>query len=230
MDRRPRSAADAGRPDASGSSSGPSARAASSPALIDQCADEHPAHRRASCRIRTWSSLLQRAARRGLTVEVFARQAARRPEVARQDHCSSTTRRAVVGSLALAALSLDFRREVAIVVREPSAVAEAVALFRTVRTTAAERTTLCLGMRLRPPDTTARPASAAARCGGASAIRRGSEGPRRVRGSRRLGQDHAAQTVQDVAEVGRLRRRHDEVELVRSHQADHQRAGRPCTR
>jgi len=47
----------------------------------------------------------------------------------------------VVGSLALAALSLDFRREVAIVVSEPSAVAEAVALFRTVRE-AAERTTL----------------------------------------------------------------------------------------
>jgi phosphatidylserine/phosphatidylglycerophosphate/cardiolipin synthase-like enzyme len=39
----------------------------------------------------------------------------------------------VVGSLALAALSLDFRREVAIVVHEPSAVAEAVELFRTVR-------------------------------------------------------------------------------------------------
>ena len=36
----------------------------------------------------------------------------------------------VVGSLALAALSLDFRREVAIVVDEPSAVAEAVELFR----------------------------------------------------------------------------------------------------
>ena len=48
----------------------------------------------------------------------------------------------VVGSLALAALSLDFRREVAIVVSEPSAVAEAAALFRTVRATAAERTTL----------------------------------------------------------------------------------------
>ena len=36
----------------------------------------------------------------------------------------------VVGSLALAALSLDFRREVAIVVDEPSAAAEAVELFR----------------------------------------------------------------------------------------------------
>ncbi|MCU1383798.1 MAG: hypothetical protein JWL71_2495 [Acidobacteria bacterium] len=44
---------------------------------------------------------------------------------------------AVVGSLALAALSLDFRREVAIVVTEPAAVAGAIALFRTVRDTAA---------------------------------------------------------------------------------------------
>jgi phosphatidylserine/phosphatidylglycerophosphate/cardiolipin synthase-like enzyme len=40
---------------------------------------------------------------------------------------------AVVGSVALAALSLDFRREVAIVVTEPSAVAEAGELFRTLR-------------------------------------------------------------------------------------------------
>jgi phosphatidylserine/phosphatidylglycerophosphate/cardiolipin synthase-like enzyme len=39
----------------------------------------------------------------------------------------------VVGSLALAALSLDFRREVAIVVDEPSAVADAVELFRALR-------------------------------------------------------------------------------------------------
>jgi cardiolipin synthase len=44
----------------------------------------------------------------------------------------------VVGSLALAALSLDFRREVAIVVTEASAVAEAVELFRTIRDAAAE--------------------------------------------------------------------------------------------
>src|SRR5204862_3945729 len=40
---------------------------------------------------------------------------------------------AVVGSLALAALSLDFRREVAIVVTEPAAVADAAALFRALR-------------------------------------------------------------------------------------------------
>jgi cardiolipin synthase len=39
----------------------------------------------------------------------------------------------VVGSLALAAMSLDFRREVAIVVTEPSAVADAIELFRSLR-------------------------------------------------------------------------------------------------
>jgi cardiolipin synthase len=39
----------------------------------------------------------------------------------------------VVGSLALAALSLDFRREVAIVVTEPTAVAAAIELFQSVR-------------------------------------------------------------------------------------------------
>jgi hypothetical protein len=38
-------------------------------------------------------------------------------------------RLAVVGGLALAALSLDFRREVALVVREPAAVAEVARLF-----------------------------------------------------------------------------------------------------
>jgi cardiolipin synthase len=40
---------------------------------------------------------------------------------------------AVVGSLALAALSLDFRREVAIVVDEPAAVAVVAELFRALR-------------------------------------------------------------------------------------------------
>lgn len=43
----------------------------------------------------------------------------------------------VVGSLALAALSLDFRREVAIVVTEPTAVAAAIELFQSVRDTMA---------------------------------------------------------------------------------------------
>jgi phosphatidylserine/phosphatidylglycerophosphate/cardiolipin synthase-like enzyme len=44
----------------------------------------------------------------------------------------------VVGSLALAALSLDFRREVAIVVTEPAAIAVAVELFQSVRDAATE--------------------------------------------------------------------------------------------
>jgi hypothetical protein len=39
---------------------------------------------------------------------------------------------AVVGSLALAALSLDFRREVAIIVDEPAAVADINQLFETI--------------------------------------------------------------------------------------------------
>jgi len=46
--------------------------------------------------------------------------------------------RLVVGSLALAALSLDFRREVAIVVDEPTAVAQAAELFRRLNAAAAE--------------------------------------------------------------------------------------------
>ena len=47
-------------------------------------------------------------------------------------------RLAVVGSLALTALSLDFRREVAIVVDEPSAIAGIEELFRFVRAAAAK--------------------------------------------------------------------------------------------
>lgn len=45
-------------------------------------------------------------------------------------------RLAVVGGLALAALSLDFRREIAIIVEEPSAVADVDELFRTIQTAA----------------------------------------------------------------------------------------------
>jgi hypothetical protein len=41
-------------------------------------------------------------------------------------------RTAVIGSAALAALSLDFRREVALMVDEPDAVAEVDRLFRAV--------------------------------------------------------------------------------------------------
>jgi phosphatidylserine/phosphatidylglycerophosphate/cardiolipin synthase-like enzyme len=44
--------------------------------------------------------------------------------------------RAVVGSLALTALSLDFRREVALVVDEPGAVAEIETVFRAIEATA----------------------------------------------------------------------------------------------
>ena len=51
----------------------------------------------------------------------------------------------VVGSLALAALSLDFRREVAIVVDEPSAVVGAVEMFRVLTAAAAEAGTLPAG-------------------------------------------------------------------------------------
>lgn len=40
---------------------------------------------------------------------------------------------AVIGSLALAPISLDFRREVAIIVNEPEAVADVARLFRTIR-------------------------------------------------------------------------------------------------
>jgi phosphatidylserine/phosphatidylglycerophosphate/cardiolipin synthase-like enzyme len=53
--------------------------------------------------------------------------------------------RVVVGSLALAALSLDFRREVAIVVDEPSAVQEAVKLFRNLNAAASEAGTAPAG-------------------------------------------------------------------------------------
>jgi phosphatidylserine/phosphatidylglycerophosphate/cardiolipin synthase-like enzyme len=51
----------------------------------------------------------------------------------------------VVGSLALAALSLDFRREVAIVVDEPAAVAKAVEMLRQLTAAAAEAGTAPAG-------------------------------------------------------------------------------------
>jgi phosphatidylserine/phosphatidylglycerophosphate/cardiolipin synthase-like enzyme len=51
----------------------------------------------------------------------------------------------VVGSLALAALSLDFRREVAIIVDEPSAVADAVEMFRGLTAAAAQAGTAPAG-------------------------------------------------------------------------------------
>jgi phosphatidylserine/phosphatidylglycerophosphate/cardiolipin synthase-like enzyme len=77
-------------------------------------------------------SLLNARRAAGMTVEVFS--AKRLGDL--QSHgkimlIDDAT--VVVGSLALAALSLDFRREVAIVVTEASAVAEAAELFRTIR-------------------------------------------------------------------------------------------------
>jgi phosphatidylserine/phosphatidylglycerophosphate/cardiolipin synthase-like enzyme len=54
-------------------------------------------------------------------------------------------RTVVVGSLALAALSLDFRREVAIVVTEPAAVACAVELFTAIRDATADGRTASAG-------------------------------------------------------------------------------------
>jgi phosphatidylserine/phosphatidylglycerophosphate/cardiolipin synthase-like enzyme len=53
----------------------------------------------------------------------------------------------VVGSLALAALSLDFRREVAIVVTDPAAVAAAVELFQSVRDAMPEERSVTRGGR-----------------------------------------------------------------------------------
>ena len=77
-------------------------------------------------------SLLNARRAAGMTVEVFsARQLGDLKSHGKimliDDHT------VVVGSLALAALSLDFRREVAIVVTEPAAVTAAAELFRTVR-------------------------------------------------------------------------------------------------
>jgi phosphatidylserine/phosphatidylglycerophosphate/cardiolipin synthase-like enzyme len=77
-------------------------------------------------------SLLNERRSRGLTVEVFsAKRLGALKSHGKIMLVDDAT--AVVGSLALSALSLDFRREVAIVVHEPSAVAGAVELFRTVR-------------------------------------------------------------------------------------------------
>jgi phosphatidylserine/phosphatidylglycerophosphate/cardiolipin synthase-like enzyme len=81
-------------------------------------------------------SLLNARRATGLTVEVFA---AKRLGALKSHGKIMLVddRTVVVGSLALAALSLDFRREVAIVVDEPSAVAAALALFQSLREEAA---------------------------------------------------------------------------------------------
>jgi cardiolipin synthase A/B len=82
-------------------------------------------------------SLLNAKRAAGMTVEIFsARQLGDLKSHGKIMLIDDKT--VVVGSLALAALSLDFRREVAIVVTGASAVAEAVELFRTVRESATE--------------------------------------------------------------------------------------------
>jgi len=81
-------------------------------------------------------SLLNAKRETGVTVEVFS--AKRIGELKSHGKIMLLDdRTAIVGSLALAALSLDFRREVAIVVDEPSAVADVVELFRAAREAAA---------------------------------------------------------------------------------------------
>jgi phosphatidylserine/phosphatidylglycerophosphate/cardiolipin synthase-like enzyme len=72
----------------------------------------------------------------GMTVEVYtAKQVAHLKSHGKIMLIDDRT--VVVGSLALAALSLDFRREVAIVVRERDAVSGAIELFKAVRDAAA---------------------------------------------------------------------------------------------
>jgi phosphatidylserine/phosphatidylglycerophosphate/cardiolipin synthase-like enzyme len=83
-------------------------------------------------------SLLNAKRATGMTVEVFtARQLGDLKSHGKIMLLDDRT--VVVGSLALAALSLDFRREVAIVVTDPQAVNTAIDLFKTVRDDAAGR-------------------------------------------------------------------------------------------
>ena len=85
-------------------------------------------------------SLLNARRAEGLTVEVFsAKQLGDLKSHGKIMLVDDRT--VVVGSLALAALSLDFRREVAIAVTEAGAVAEAAELFRVVREEANESAT-----------------------------------------------------------------------------------------
>jgi cardiolipin synthase A/B len=83
-------------------------------------------------------SVLNTRRAEGLTVEVFS--ARRLGDLKSHGKIMLIDdRTAVVGSLALAALSLDFRREVAIVVTEASAVAAAAELFGALREAAHAR-------------------------------------------------------------------------------------------
>jgi phosphatidylserine/phosphatidylglycerophosphate/cardiolipin synthase-like enzyme len=77
-------------------------------------------------------SILDAKRKAGIDVEVFS--GARVGELKSHGKIMLLDERTViVGSLALAALSLDFRREVAIVVNEPEAVAAAAGLFHEAR-------------------------------------------------------------------------------------------------
>jgi len=82
-------------------------------------------------------SLLNQKRARGLTVDLFSSKRLGELKSHGKIMLVDDTK-VVVGSLALAALSLDFRREVAIVVDEPSAVAEAAELFRGLAAAAAD--------------------------------------------------------------------------------------------
>ncbi len=82
-------------------------------------------------------SLLNARRAAGMTIEVFSgRQLGALKSHGKIMLIDDET--VVVGSLALAAMSLDFRREVAIVVTDAPAVAAAIELFRDVRAAAAE--------------------------------------------------------------------------------------------
>ena len=82
-------------------------------------------------------SLLNAKRAAGMTVEIFS--AKRFGELKSHGKIMLIDdKTVVVGSLALSALSLDFRREVAIVVTDPSAVAGAAELFKDIREAAAE--------------------------------------------------------------------------------------------
>ena len=86
-------------------------------------------------------SRLQMQRNAGLTVDVFASK--RLGELKSHGKIMLIDgRTAVIGSLALAALSLDLRREVAIVVEEPSAVADVERLFQSLEAAPAARITV----------------------------------------------------------------------------------------
>jgi cardiolipin synthase len=75
--------------------------------------------------------LLNQRRRQGIAVDVHS-QKRLGPVVSHGKMMLVDGKRAILGSLALTALSLDFRREVALVVDEPAAVADIEELFRTI--------------------------------------------------------------------------------------------------